>query len=34
MVENFSGVDEVFPNVNTILFQSHNFSDVERVHCQ
>jgi hypothetical protein len=34
VIESVSGVDEVFPSVNTIPFRSHNFSNVESVHHQ
>ncbi len=34
VIENIDGIDEVFPNVNTIPFRFHNFSNVESVHQQ
>ncbi len=34
VIESVGGFDEVFLNVNTIPFRSHNFSDVEKVHHQ
>jgi hypothetical protein len=32
VIENINGIDEVILDVNTIPFQSHNFSNVENVH--
>ncbi len=34
VIENINGIDEVILDVNTIPFQSHNFSNVENVHQQ
>ncbi len=34
VIESVNGIDEVFPDVNTNPFWSHNFSNVESVHQQ
>jgi hypothetical protein len=34
VIENVNGVDKVLPDMSTIPFRSHNFSNVENVHQQ